>query len=155
MQSRRRGKTKKKKKKRGILTNENRNEKKKNECFSQTCLTIFSPKSDGYAIGVAYFRSGYTPNDYPTEKEWSARLILERSSAIKCPNIQYHLLGTKKVQQIWATKNLLEKYLPKSEAEFLRTCFAGQYSLDPDDHPEEVRQNKFIFCEKICVFFCR
>jgi len=93
---------------------------------------------DGHAIGVAYFRSGYSPNDYPSETEWEARLFLEKSSAIKCPNIQYQLLGTKKVQQIWVTPNVLEKWISKSDAEFLRTCFTGQYSLDPADHPEEI-----------------
>jgi hypothetical protein len=36
---------------------------------------------------------------YPTEREWDARLMMERSMAIKCPSIQYHLAGTKKIQQ--------------------------------------------------------
>ena len=28
---------------------------------------------DGCAIAVAYFRAGYSPDDYPTETEWQAR----------------------------------------------------------------------------------
>lgn len=44
-----------------------------------------------------YFRAGYSPDHYHGEAEWSARLMIERSKAIKCPNIQYHLAGTKKV----------------------------------------------------------
>ena len=53
--------------------------------------------SDGLEIAVVYYRSGYQLEAYPTEKEWDVRLMLERSRAIKCPSIQYHLAGTKKV----------------------------------------------------------
>jgi len=42
---------------------------------------------EGHEISVVYYRAGYTPNDYPTEDEWSARLMVERSYAIKCPSI--------------------------------------------------------------------
>ena len=45
----------------------------------------------------------YTPNDYPTEAEWDARLLLERSLAVKCPSLAQHLTGTKKVQQVGPT----------------------------------------------------
>ena len=46
---------------------------------------------------MAYYRSGYTPNDYPTAKQWDGRTLVERSMAIKCPSIEYHLVGCKKV----------------------------------------------------------
>ena len=36
-------------------------------------------------VAVIYFRCGYAPEQYPTEKEWEARLLIERSLAIKCP----------------------------------------------------------------------
>ena len=55
------------------------------------------------------FRCGYHPDQYPTEKEWEARLMIERSLAIKSPSIQYHLAGTKKVQQALALPGILEK----------------------------------------------
>ncbi len=42
-------------------------------------------------------RAGYTPVDYHGESEWNARELIESSLAIKCPNIAYHLAGTKKV----------------------------------------------------------
>ena len=48
-------------------------------------------------MSVVYFRTGYELEAYPTEQEWLVRLLLERSLAIKCPSIQYHLAGTKKV----------------------------------------------------------
>jgi len=93
---------------------------------------------DGYTVGVAYFRSGYTPNDYPTAREWDARLLLERSNAIKCPNVQYHLLGTKKVQQILSNPDVLDNYLTKQDSEYLRHCFAGQYGLDEVDNTKDI-----------------
>ncbi|KAH1079280.1 hypothetical protein GLYMA_19G237700v4 [Glycine max] len=66
---------------------------------------------DGQAISVVYFRAGYTPKDYPSESEWRARLLMEQSSAIKCPTISYHLVGTKKIQQELAKPGVLERYL--------------------------------------------
>lgn len=52
----------------------------------------------GRPVSVCYFRAGYQPSDYPSDVEWAARERLERSSAIKCPDIYLHLAGTKKVQ---------------------------------------------------------
>lgn len=49
------------------------------------------------AVSVVYFRAGYTPADFPTEREWEARLLVERSAAVKCPTLGYQLAGTKKV----------------------------------------------------------
>jgi glutathione synthase len=87
---------------------------------------------DELELAVAYFRAGYTPNDYPTEKEWAGRLKLERSLAIKCPNIAYHLAGTKKIQQVLYDRVVLDKYLPeKEEADKVFASFTDQYSLDP------------------------
>ncbi|PNH06404.1 Glutathione synthetase, chloroplastic [Tetrabaena socialis] len=54
----------------------------------------------GAPVCVFYFRAGYTPADYPTEAEWVARDLIERSSAAKCPTLAYQLAGTpEKVQQ--------------------------------------------------------
>lgn len=53
-------------------------------------------------VAVVYFRAGYAPTDYSGPTEWDARLKIERSTAIKSPNIGYHLAGTKKVQQVLA-----------------------------------------------------
>lgn len=47
------------------------------------------------AVAVVYYRAGYTPNDYPTELEWNGRTLVEHSSAIKCPDVFYHLFGAK------------------------------------------------------------
>ncbi|KAJ3135794.1 hypothetical protein HK100_002287 [Physocladia obscura] len=82
-------------------------------------------------VAVAYFRAGYAPTDYPTEKEWDSRLLIERSHAIKCPNVAYHLVGSKKIQQILANPNILEKFVPhKPHANLLRSSFTGLFPLD-------------------------
>merc|ERR1719242_1233335 len=38
----------------------------------------------GKRVAVVYFRAGYTPNDYPSEREWDARDRIEFSTAVKC-----------------------------------------------------------------------
>jgi glutathione synthase len=89
---------------------------------------------DGFEIAVAYYRAGYTPNDYPTESQWNARIKVEKSLAIKCPNIAYHLVGTKKMQQVLALPNQVERFLTNpDESSAVRSCFAGLFSLDEGD----------------------
>jgi len=86
---------------------------------------------DGNPVSVVYFRSGYTPDDYPTDKEWDARLMIERSFSIKCPNIGYHLAGTKKVQEVISTKEILTNFVDSTEdLTALLECFAGLHNLD-------------------------
>ncbi|MQL72436.1 hypothetical protein Taro_004743 [Colocasia esculenta] len=105
--------------------------------------------SSGRAVAVIYFRSGYSPNDYPSELEWRARLLMEKSSAIKCPSISYHLVGTKKIQQELAKPNVLERFLDsKDDIEKLRKCFAGLWSLDDSDIVNNVVEKPELFVLK-------
>lgn len=87
-------------------------------------------------VAIVYFRAAYMPEHYPSEAEWQARLLMERSKAIKCPNIGVHLAGCKKVQQDLAAPGVLESFFAAPEEQGwvaeLRSCFAGLYSLDPD-----------------------
>lgn len=76
-------------------------------------------------VSVAYYRAGYTPDDYPTELEWTARKTIEHSLATKCPTVGYQLAGTKKIQQVLCEENVLEKFLSRKNSELLRKCFAG------------------------------
>ncbi|GAB2277515.1 Glutathione synthetase [Dionaea muscipula] len=86
---------------------------------------------NGETVAVVYFRAGYTPADYPSESEWRARLLMEQSSAIKCPSVAYHLAGTKKIQQELSKRDVLERFLDdKDDIDKLRKCFAGLWSLD-------------------------
>jgi glutathione synthase len=60
-------------------------------------------------VAISYFRAGYGPEDYPTDKEWKGRSMIEQSFSIKSPNIRYHLIGTKKIQQVLALPGVLEQ----------------------------------------------
>lgn len=92
----------------------------------------------GEEVAVAYFRSGYTPDDYPTEAEWEGRLLLERSLAIKCPSVAYQLVGAKKVQQALTREGALEEFLPSDVSDQLRQCFAGLWGLGPDENDSAI-----------------
>lgn len=72
------------------------------------------------------------PVALPLSQNWEARLLLERSRAVKCPDIATQLAGTKKVQQELSRPGTLEKLLPgRTEAiARIRATFAGLYSLD-------------------------
>nr|DBA27694.1 TPA: hypothetical protein GDO54_008161 [Pyxicephalus adspersus] len=63
---------------------------------------------------------------------WEARLTMERSAAVKCPDIATQLVGTKKVQQELSRPLILEKFLPEypEAVDRIRETFAGLYSLD-------------------------
>ncbi|PIO22477.1 hypothetical protein AB205_0073190 [Aquarana catesbeiana] len=71
------------------------------------------------------------PQDY-NERGWEARLMMERSMAVKCPDIATQLVGTKKVQQELSRPHILEKFLPDFPGAVarIRETFAGLYSLD-------------------------
>lgn len=87
---------------------------------------------DGQEVAVVYFRNGYMPQNYVSEECWDARLLMERSLAVKCPDISTHLTGTKKVQQVLARPGVLEKFFPDQPqvVEQIRATFAGLYTLD-------------------------
>lgn len=100
-------------------------------CGSLNCDKKFL--IDGKEVAVVYYRSGYSPDQYHTNKEWKTRLMLERSKAIKCPSIQYHLAGTKKVQQVLASDYNLSKFLTDPvKVKNVREIFTELYSLDLD-----------------------
>ncbi|XP_030067274.1 glutathione synthetase [Microcaecilia unicolor] len=86
---------------------------------------------DGQEVAVAYFRTGYMPEDYDTQG-WDARLMMERSQAVKCPDIATQLVGTKKVQQELSRPGTLERFLPTNPEAVarIRKTFAGLFSLD-------------------------
>lgn len=90
----------------------------------------------GLEVSVVYFRAGYSPDDYLGEAEWEARLLLERSLAIKCPSVDYQLVGAKKVQQALAHPGAVERFVGSRTAAKLRTCFAGLWGLGPGEEDE-------------------
>jgi len=93
-------------------------------------------------ISVVYFRSAYTPNDFPSPVHYTTRFLLERSVAIKCPSLALQLAGGKKVQEVLGRPDMLEKFLAdntkysrvfsKEEIQELRDNFMDMWSLDVD-----------------------
>ena len=57
---------------------------------------------------------------------------MERSRAIKCPDIATHLAGTKKVQQVLSRPGVLERFFPEQPqvVQQIRATFVGSYTLD-------------------------
>lgn len=72
------------------------------------CSLLHSYRND-VEVAIVYYRAAYHPVFFPTEKEWSVYLLLERSRAIKCPSVAYHLAGAKKVQQVLYEPTILER----------------------------------------------
>ncbi|EYC40723.1 hypothetical protein Y032_0600g494 [Ancylostoma ceylanicum] len=103
----------------------------------EQCLTL-SPERhlflSGSRVAVVYFRAGYTPDNYPTEKEWAARLLIERSDAIKSPWIGLQVANTKKTQQVLAEDGVVERFVghPR-DAAAIRSTFAGLWAINGDD----------------------
>ncbi|KAJ9125950.1 hypothetical protein QFC24_002735 [Naganishia onofrii] len=105
-----------------------------------------TPSSDASEIAVVYYRAGYTPADYPTKEQWSTRLLLERSNAIKCPSLALQLAGAKKVQQVLAEPGMLEDFLLRGDGkdrfsardvDDLRQTFTGLYPMDDSEMGKE------------------
>ncbi|EMD92665.1 hypothetical protein COCHEDRAFT_1135494 [Bipolaris maydis C5] len=112
---------------------------------SDRTLVYTPPNSPAtsYEVTTVYFRAGYSPDDYPKDEDWVARLHLEKSRAIKCPSILTHLAGCKKVQQVLATPHSqhLKRFLPNDQvaARVLET-FAPIYPLDDSEAGQEARK---------------
>ena len=97
---------------------------------------------DGSEVGGIYMRCGYHPDQYPSQAEWDARLMMERSLAVKSPSINYHLAGTKKVQQELARTGQVEKFLGDNvQISAVKEIFTGLYSLDHVRHSEHSVQS--------------
>jgi len=94
--------------------------------------------SGGPEVSVVYFRAGYSPGDYPSEAEWAGRLLIERSLAIKCPSVDYQLVGAKKVQQALARPGVVERFVGPSASAKLRACFAGLWGLGPGEGDADI-----------------
>lgn len=96
---------------------------------------------DGYTVSLVYYRAGYTPDDYVSQKEWEARRTVEYSNAAKCPTVALQLAGSKKVQQDLARPGVVEKYsLSEDDAREMRLSFAGLWGFDSSNNDEETQR---------------
>ena len=86
---------------------------------------------DGDEIGLVYFRSGYTATDYKTNSDWDARLLIEKSFAIKSPNILNQLTGAKRIQQALCEPEIIQRFIKdKDVSDKLRSTFVDQYCFE-------------------------
>ncbi|XP_033754132.1 glutathione synthetase-like isoform X2 [Pecten maximus] len=99
---------------------------------------------DGYEVAVVYYRTGYSPKHYRSERDWDTRLMIERSKAIKCPSVQCQLAGTKKVQQELCRPGAVERFIKDPElARDIRETFVNQFSLDMGEDGDEAMEIVF------------
>ncbi|GAA5937671.1 glutathione synthase [Sporobolomyces koalae] len=112
-----------------------------------TCALLYSPRSNStpIEISVVYYRTAYSPTDYYTSQEWSTRLLVERSLAIKCPSVAMQLAGAKKVQQVLSDRTQLGQFIDEPELlNRIEKSFVGLESMEPNgvgerfakSHPE-------------------
>lgn len=96
---------------------------------------------DGHEVTVAYFRTGYWPENYqPAAECWAVREAIEASDATKCPSVPAQLAGMKKVQQLLSEPAVLSRFVPDAHARgaaLLRRTFARLG--DPGGDSEEAR----------------
>jgi glutathione synthase len=79
----------------------------------------------GHLVSIVYFRTGYAPRHYLSEKSWEARNLIEKSSAVSVPSARTQLANTKLIQLVLADQSILERYMSVQEAARLaRSCVA-------------------------------
>ena len=70
---------------------------------------------DDKEICIVYFREGYMPDQYTSDEDWNIREMIELSKAIKTPNIDYQLSGSKKIQEALCVAENLARFLDSPE----------------------------------------
>ena len=58
-------------------------------------------------ISAFYFRTGYSPQHFPTEKHWDLKYKMEISNAIKLPSVDMLIVNSKRMQAELAKKEVL------------------------------------------------
>uniref|UniRef100_A0A915EGA3 Glutathione synthetase n=1 Tax=Ditylenchus dipsaci TaxID=166011 RepID=A0A915EGA3_9BILA len=118
------------------------------ECTQRLSLdTDYTLLVDGgkQKVAVVYFHACLTSKCYKTEKEWETRLLIERSTAIKCPSIGLQLANTKKIQQVLSEPGIVEKFLDLENAQNVRKTFAKQWGLEEEnDSTHQIVQVAFL-----------
>lgn len=114
-------------------------------------------------ISIIYYRTGYAPTDYKSDKDWETRLNLETTKAIKSPTLLSQISGSKKVQQLLTDKSLIERILNDNidnnptntnekvsteEIDLLLQTFVNIYPLDDSPQGRKAKQLAFANPER-------
>jgi len=97
----------------------------------------------GKEIAIFYFRSMWNEDHYKTEKHWEIRLKIEKSLAVKVPNIRHQCINLKLFQQAYLNKGVVEKYLTAEESKLVLSVFAELYQLAPGEEGDKAAQLAF------------
>ncbi|EDO15805.1 hypothetical protein Kpol_1040p18 [Vanderwaltozyma polyspora DSM 70294] len=109
-------------------------------------------KATNEEVAVVYFRSGYAPTDFKTDKDWDTRLYLETSYAIKAPDLLTQLSGAKKIQQLLTEEIYLRKFVKEDDiVKKLTSTFVNIYPLDNTSLGNEGKRLAFESPEKFVL----
>eukprot|EP00047_Mylnosiga_fluctuans_P015405 m.45904 g.45904 ORF g.45904 m.45904 type:complete len:552 (+) comp5903_c0_seq1:436-2091(+) len=67
-----------------------------------------------HEVALVYFRYGGKSTDYASSSDWSTRLLLERSRAIKCPSIANQLAGHRHLLHVLSRPGVLDNLMPEA-----------------------------------------
>lgn len=81
-------------------------------------------------VSIAYFRTGYAPTHYRTEKAWEARYLIEASSAVSVPSARTQLANTKLIQLVLSHQSVLQRFVPGEVAKRLERACVSFSKLD-------------------------
>ncbi|KAK0863810.1 hypothetical protein LTS02_006368 [Friedmanniomyces endolithicus] len=95
-----------------------------------------------FEVSVVYYRAGYDAEEYTEESGGKdIRLMLELSRAIKCPDVQMHLVGMKSVQRALAEPGIVAQFLPDARrANEVMGTFMPMLPLDSTPQGLEARR---------------
>ena len=85
---------------------------------------------DGDIIAITYFRAGYRPDDLNSQMARQGRQLISRSTTISVPDLATHLAGTKKIQQVLTSPQVLRMFLDEADAALVEQSFARIYALE-------------------------
>ncbi|OQV21846.1 Glutathione synthetase [Hypsibius exemplaris] len=91
-------------------------------------------------VAVVYYRTGYSPNQYKNN-DWETRLLIEKSTAIKCPSVAHQLSGFKKIQQVLSRPEILLRYIPDTDTiSRLRQTYMGQWDVSEPESQSKLEE---------------
>lgn len=85
----------------------------------------------GRTIALAYYRTGYAPEQVTDASTRAGMERIAQSSAVAVPSPAMHLAGAKKVQQVLANPTILRRFTDEPTARRLEATFADLYA--PED----------------------